>query len=948
VKPFPLTPVRFPSQGFLADSGGFSSSVTTMSQKPKTPVRPLLVVERLEKGHTLAGILGDHFQVAVSVDRGVPHTNGTDCQQSPYRGETRPEVCVVTANGVDFHFLVPAGTAGGEAASTAELQQCLASDSTVCLATDDTWDGEALAWYLSTKLAACRVSRVVFRELTPSAVQSALRHPKPVNAAAVAAHQTRLILDSSVGAIVSPLQQMVFGASFPTSLVESVITRRLVARERNRMVFQEHSFWSLSAVFADQSATSSAGFDAKLQALNGYPVTTKVGFSDGDGRRLNSRMVRLDEAGAIRLRYRLEDATFSVVARKDSPWRETAPPPFTTGSLLLEAQRVCGLTAPRTLHLARSLYDRGLITFIESESTAIADGVMKALRRIIERHSGTDVLPKSQRKHRRPIAHDCEAIRPADPLRAPSEVRESFSSLEPAGLQLYSLIWRRTLASQMKAIHGQKTLLTIEACLDHGETATFTAVGFDHASAGFHQLSFDGSDPGAPSRNTGVVLFPALQTGDPVDCRSLEAVLANVEPPERYTDATLIQDCDVQGIGRPSRLAALLEATEQHGYCCRRGDSLVPTWAGFAATQFLEQHLPGVVEDAFAAQVERDLQCLVHAGREKPAHLKRRERSSPRPLHAFTKRQLNKCPGNRSRLHPFTAAFLRQLQQHIPLTAELLDGESIAAPTAELLSAACCIRLPNGMIVRVERDGATAEDTVGQQAVLPPVPSLTPHEVAQAGSVTGLTRRSRSDEPLGFCPETGRPVFARNGRYGPYVQLGDDSPSGGPSRSASLPQGMSLETLDITTAVRLLQLPRSLGPHPDSGHEVLAGSGRHGAYVTCHGESRSLPVGLSPLDITLSQAVALLQQPRRHNRRSTAGALKDLGISPVTAQPVVLRDGRFGPFISDGATNASIPKGMPPESLTLEEALELLALRANAGPRRRSRRLFRRNVGRDT
>jgi DNA topoisomerase-1 len=919
-----------------------------MSQKPKTRGRPLVVVERLEKGQTLAGILGDQFQVAVAMDRGESHTNGTDSSQLPPRSETGFTVCVVPVHGIDFHFLVPAGTAGGETASTAELQQCLARDSIVSLAADDTWDGEALAWRLSTKLAACRVSRVVFRELTPSAVQSALRHPRSLNATVVAAHQTRLILDSSLGASVSPLQQKVFGASFPTSLVESVMTTRLVARERIRMVSEENPSWSLSAVFADQSATPTAGFNAQLQSVSGKPVTAKVNANESDARLLNSRMVRLDEAAAIRLRYRLEDATFRVVARKDSRWRETAPPPFTTGSLFQDAERVCGLTAPRTLQLARSLYDRGLITFMESESTAIADGAMLALRRIIERRYGPGVLPKAPRKHRRTIADDCEAIRPAAPFLAPSELRDSCSSLEPADLQLYSLIWRRALASQMKANQGRKSLLTIEAALDHGETATFTAVGFDCDGTGFHQLSCDGSDPYEPSRNTSVVRFSALQAGDPVACRSLEAVLRNVEPPDRYTDATLIQDLDAQGISRPSRLATLIEAAEQHGYCCRRGDSLVPTWVGFAASQFLEQHQPGLVEDAFVADVERELQCLEHTGRQKPAHPNRRERSLPWPLSAFTKRQLDECIGHPSLLHPFTKACLQRLQQHIPLAAKYLDAKSSASPTTNLLDSACCIRLPNGMRVRVERDGAKVEDAMGQQATLPPEPSLTPHEVAEAGSVTSLTQRSRPDEPLGSCPETGLPVYARNGRFGPYIQLGDDSPSGGPSRSASLLRGMSLETLDITTALRLLQLPRSLGPHPESGHEILACNGRHGAYVTCHGDSRSLPAGLSPVDITLPQAVELLKQPGHHERRSTAGALKNLGISPVTAQPVVLRDGRFGPFISDGVTNASIPKGSAPESLTLKEALEILALRASAGPRRRSRRLFRGSVGRDT
>jgi DNA topoisomerase-1 len=867
--------------------------------------KPLVIVESPAKARTISKFLGGSYNVEASVGhiRDLPH--GAAEIPKNVRGEPWAKIGV----NVDADFAPLYVVSPEKKRQVDKLKSLLAEAPALYLATDEDREGEAISWHLFEVLKPrVDVHRLVFHEITRSAIEAALASPRTINTALVDAQETRRILDRLYGYEVSPLLWKKVGPKLSAGRVQSVAVRLLVDRERARMAFRSGTWWDLTAVFASQAGGSqaggaaasgqAAGFESRLATLDGRPLARGSDFDPSTGSLKNDRVVLLDESDAVALRNRLETATFAVSGREDKPFTQRPSPPFTTSSLQQEANRKCGFTARRTMQVAQSLYENGHITYMRTDSTTLADEAVTAIRRTVSQLYGSDHLPSSPRTYRTKVANAQEAheaIRPAGTdMPTPESLRGRIDS---DGLRLYELIWKRTIACQMADATGQQTTLTVEAKLADGSRATFTTGGKTIEFAGFLRAYVEGSDDPAADLADKETLLPPLAVGDAVDCRSLEAASHTTQPPARYTEATLTRALEEKGIGRPSTYAATIDTIQRREYCRKRGNALVPTWVGFAVCQLLERNLPALVDYAFTAQMEDDLDAISRGEGEKVAYL----------------RQFYFGNGRAG------------LKDMLAESIEDIDPRKASS-----------IPVTDDVVVRVGRYGPFIEGADGRRASLPGEDKLAPDELTAEKCEELLTQAAKGDEPLGHCPKTGLPVYAKNGRFGPYVQLGDPVEGGPKPKSSSLLKGMTLETLDLPTALRLLELPRTLGTNPESGKEITALNGRYGPYITCDGDSRSLPPELSPLDVTLDQAVELLKQPKVRGKRAAPAALKTLGDSPVTGKPVGLREGRYGPYVSDGETNASIPKGSDPEGITLDEALALLAARASAAPRRGS------------
>jgi len=860
--------------------------------------KPLVIVESPAKAKTIRGFLGGDYHVEASVGhiRDLPH--GADEIPKELKKEKWSKIGVNVDNDFEPLYVV----SPEKKKQVAKLKELLGEASALYLATDEDREGEAISWHLTEVLKPkVDVHRLVFHEITRKAILDSLAHPRSIDTALVNAQETRRIVDRLYGYEVSPLLWKKVGPRLSAGRVQSVAVRLLVDRERQRMAFRSGTWWDLQGIFAGAGGTS---FEAKLVQVEGRPLARGTDFDPATGRLKNERALLLGEAEARRLVERLEGKPFAVASREDRPFTQRPAAPFTTSTLQQEANRKHGFTARRTMQVAQSLYENGHITYMRTDSTSLAAEAVDAVRRTVTRLYGADHLPAAPRTYQTKVANAQEAheaIRPAgSDMPTPDQLR---GTLDADGLRLYELIWKRTIACQMADARGQQTTLTVAVAT--GPEAVFQASGKTIEFPGFLRAYVEGSDDPAADLADKETLLPPLAVGAPVTARNLEAASHTTQPPARYTEATLTKALEEKGIGRPSTYAATIDTILRREYCRKRGNALVPTWVGFAVSQLLVDHLPQLIDYQFTAQMEEDLDAISRGEAEKTAYLR-----------SF-------WFGN----------------GRAGLKGMLADSGSAIDPRK-----ASSIDIPSttpgrpGVVVRVGRFGPYIERD-GKRASLPPEDKLAPDELTFDRCEELLAQSARAEEPLGTDPVSGKPVYARNGRFGPYVQLGTAGDDEKP-KSSSLLKGMSLDTLDLATALRLLSLPRVLGAHPDSGAEVKALNGKFGPYVTCGGESRSLPADCSPLDVTLEQAVDLLRQPKLRGKRSfgQAAALKSLGTSPVTGKPVELRSGRYGPYVADGATNASLPKDADPQAFTLEQALEILAARAALGPPAKGRR----------
>jgi len=845
----------------------------------------LVIVESPAKARTIAGYLGPDFIVESSVGhiRDLPDSAAEIPEK--YKGQSWARL------GVDVeHEFEPLYVVDPDKKKTvAQLRKQLADADELLLATDEDREGEAIAWHLLEVLKPkVPARRMVFHEITRDAIERALDETREVDERLVDAQESRRILDRLYGYEVSPVLWKKVMRGLSAGRVQSVATRLVVERERERMAFRAAEWWDLLGTFDPDS------FEARLVSLDGQRVATGRDF--GPDGKLRGEARQLDESAARELAERLKSSSFHIARVERKPYVRRPSPPFMTSTLQQEASRKLRFSAQTAMRLAQRLYENGYITYMRTDSTTLSESALTAAREQVTSLFGADYVPAEPRRYERKVknaqeAH--EAIRPSgDHFRTPQDVRSEITPDEHA---LYELIWMRTIASQMRDAQGQTVSLRIAAESSPNEAVEFGASGTVITFRGFLAAYEEGRDEDrSASDDDEERRLPNLSEGDSVELRALEPQGHETSPPARYTEATLVRTLEELGIGRPSTYASILGTILDRGYVFKRGTALVPAFLAFSVVGLLEQHFGQLVDYDFTARMEDDLDRIAAGDEHRVEWLGR-----------F---YFGDGDGG---LHELVS----------DLSA--IDAREINT-----------LELGDGIALRVGRYGPYLERD-GQRASVPD--ELAPDELTLERAEELLAQPS-GDRELGADPETGRPIVARTGRYGPYVTevLPEDSKE--KPHTASLFKTMSLDTVTLDDALRLLQLPRVVGVAPD-GEEVVARNGRYGPYVQKEKESRSLETEEQLFTIDLPGALALLAQPRqRRGQRAATKPLRELGKDPVGGSEIVLKEGRFGPYVTDGETNASLRKGDDPETVTLDRAVELLAERRAKGPAKRSTR----------
>jgi DNA topoisomerase-1 len=853
---------------------------------------PLVIVESPAKARTISGFLGQGYAIEASIGHIRDLPQGAKEIPEQYKGEDWAYLGVNVNEGFAPVYVIPAD----KAKQVRKLKDKLKDASDLYLATDEDREGEAISWHLCEVLKPkVPVHRLVFHEITEEAIREALANPREIDSALVRAQETRRIIDRLYGYEVSPLLWRKIRPRLSAGRVQSVAVRLIVQRERERMAFVTATYWDLMGKF---STPGGEEFEAPLISLDGRSIPSSRDFDPATGKLKDSNRILLGEAEARQLAEKLLRAPCRVANIEERPYTMRPSAPFTTSTLQQEANRKYGFTARHTMQVAQGLYENGHITYMRTDSTNLATVAVQAARELVASQYGREYLPERAVTYQTKVknaqeAH--EAIRPAGhPFVLPESLR---SSLSPDAFKLFDLIWKRTVASQMLEARCRRITISVEA-----DGALFQVSGKIIDFPGFLRAYVEGSDDPEAELADREVLLPAVRVGESLTCQGMGSKSHTTQPPNRYSEAALTRALEEMGIGRPSTYAAIIETILAREYVFKRGNVLVPTWTAFATSQLLEQHLPNLVDYQFTAAMEDELDAISRGEAEHLAYLK-------------TFYFGNAHPG---------------LKQQLAHKSDEINARDVSR---------ILLAEPEGqpaIYVRVGRYGPFIEQGESRASI---PDKMAPDELTLEKALEMFASASQAEEPLGTCPETGKPVYLKVGRFGPYVQRGEVDGEEKP-QNASLMKGMRPEDVDLATAVRLLSLPRSLGLHPQSGEPVEAFNGRYGPYVKSGAETRSLTEGLSPLDVTLEQALALLAQPKvgRRGPAKRREPLKVFEASPVTSQPVELLEGRYGPYVTDGQTNASLPKSMPPQELTFQAALDLLKARAESGPSQKSAR----------
>jgi DNA topoisomerase I len=854
----------------------------------RSGAKSVVIVESPAKARTIGKFLGRDFTVEASIGHIRDLPQGAKEIPDEYRDQPWSRLGVNVDHDFDPLYVIPPG----KTAQVKKLRSLVKDAKELYLATDEDREGEAISWHLNEVLKPkVPVRRLVFHEITKEAITQALENPRDIDNDLVRAQETRRIVDRLYGYEVSPLLWRKVRPKLSAGRVQSVAVRLIVERERQRMAFHSATYWDLLATFANLGGQQ---FETTLIAVDGKHIPAGKDFDTTTGKIKDNSLLLLDEAAAHQLVERLRGADFRVASLEVKPYTTRPYAPFTTSTLQQEANRKLGFTARRTMQAAQSLYENGHITYMRTDSTNLAKVAIDAARDLVATQYGKEYLPDSPRVYSTKVknaqeAH--EAIRPAGhPFDMPEQLRDALGSDE---FKLYDLIWKRTVASQMADCRGQRITVTIV-----GNGAEFTAVGKTIDFAGYLRAYVEGSDDPQADLADREAILPSMSQGEKVNLAGagLEPKSHTTQPPGRYSEAALTKALEELGIGRPSTYASIIDTIQAREYVFKKGNALVPTWTAFAVTKLLENHLQELVDYGFTAQMEDDLDAI-----------SRGERQHLDYLRGFYFG--NGQPG---------------LKKHLETKAGEIDARDvsriqIAEPAGE-----------PPIYVRVGRYGPFIEQ--GEQRASIPE-GMTPEEITLEKCREMFAQASQGEEPLGMCPDTGKPVYLKVGRFGPYVQRGAPDEEEKP-QNASLLKGMKPEEITLEVALKLLSLPRDLGKHPETQQPVVVYNGRFGPYVKSGEETRSLPSGVSPLEVTMHEALELLKQPKAARRGFGAKKepLKEFDVSPITKNKVQLLDGRYGMYLTDGTTNATVPKNTPPEEVTFEFALKLLAERAAAGP----------------
>lgn len=831
-----------------------------------------------------------------------------------------------------------------KAARVKALRLAVRYASEVLLATDEDREGEAIAWHLlELTKPSVPVRRMVFHEITPLAIRRALDSPRELDTDLVAAQEARRVLDRLVGWDLSELLWKKVAPKLSAGRVQSVATRLVVDRERARIAFRSGSWWEVRAALS-----SAAGhFRGRLAAFDGRKVATGRDFDPATGTVPDGALLVLDEDAAGRIADGCAGVDFALDSVERTPWRRRPAPPFVTATLQQEAGRRYRFAASKTMQAAQRLYEAGLITYMRTDSTELSDEAIAAARAEVRERYGDDALPPEPRRHAHKGKHSQEsheAIRPTGArFTSPEDVARTLG-LDEA--RIYELVWRRTLASQMNDATGFEVRATMSGTMPTGEECSYVASGRVVADRGFLLVWRVSGDP-ADSVGTrggdreddgedGIGSGPdgmsdeearrlaALAPGDVAACDSALAIGHATKPPARYTEASLVKELEHLGVGRPSTYATIMRTIVDRGYVRRAAGSLIPAWAAFAVVQLLERHFPDLVDAEFTARMEEDLDAVAEGSR----------RAAPWLRDFYIGGDV---PGLRDQVVAGAAG----IDSRAVTTIEILPHDTGETIEVHFGRYGPYVEKDNG---RVGLPDDLAPDELTAAAL---------ERLAGEAAATGVPRGGRD---LGVDPDSGDPVTLRLGRYGPYVQRGD----GKNASRAGLLGSMDAASVDLEGALRLLSFPRLLG-RDAQGAEVTLHLGRYGPYVKRGTDTRDVDESIV-FSLTLGEAEALLAAPKTRKRRAPAGTsgggpgtntrgrgpkgangckegaearhvIAELGPHPETGRDLTVRDGKYGPYVSDGSTNATIPKGTAPQEVTLEGAVELLRRKVDSGRR---------------
>jgi DNA topoisomerase I len=839
---------------------------------------PLVIVESPAKARTISGFLGAGWTVMASM------------------GHVRDLEAKGLAVDTDNHFKPTYVVHDSKKKVISELKAALKDADELYLATDEDREGEAISWHLLEVLKPrVPVRRMVFHEITRQAIDRAVEESRDIDYGLVDAQESRRIVDRLFGYPVSEVCWRKIRTGLSAGRVQSPAVRLVVERERERMAFVAAGYWSLAADFP-----TTPSFTARLVAVDGAKVAEGRDF-DAAGATVRDVVV-LDESAARDLADRLGGSDFSVSSVETRPYTSRPKPPFITSTLQQVGGSRLRMSAQQVMRVAQGLYERGYITYMRTDSTTLSDTALAASRAQIAELFGREYLtdgPRTYAKKAKNAQEAHEAIRPAgDTFRAPDSLRGELSGTD---LELYRLIWQRTLASQMADARGQTVSVRLAATAAPSAAGSPTATEW---SASGRTITFPGhlavygfSGEDADTEGDDQARLPELAEGASLPSPSIDAEGHTTQPPARYTEATLVRRLEELGIGRPSTYASIMGTIQDRGYVYKKGQALVPDWVAFSVVNLLDGHFTELIQYDFTARMEDDL---------------------------------DEIAGGRQEREPWLQRFwfgngVKGLKTAVADALEQADAAAVNTVPVGVDEAG------EPIVVRVGKYGPyvkRGDDTASVPDGLPP-DELTVERAIE------LLSAPKGDDPIGQDPDTGLPVYAKNGRYGPYVQLGDTDTLGPATKPkmASLFKDMSLETITVDDALRLLSLPRVVGVDPVDGVEITAQNGRYGPYISKGKESRSLETEEALFTVSLEEALALLAQPKTFGRRGAPKPpLRELGDDPATGRPMVVKEGRFGPYVTDGETNASLRKGDTVEEITTERGAELLADRRAAGP----------------
>ncbi len=858
--------------------------------------QPLVIVESPAKARTIAGYLGDEYTVESSIGhvRDLPRT-AAEVPKS-HKSEKWARLGIDVDN--DFKPLYVVSKDKKD--HVKKLKTLLKDASELLLATDEDREGEAIAWHLLEVLnPRVPVKRMVFHEITPEAIRRAIDSPRELDRRLVDAQEARRMLDRLYGYEVSPVLWKKVKPRLSAGRVQSVATRIIVERERERMAFRSANYWDVSGTFAatGDGAAEERPFGAQLLELDGRRIATGKDFGP-NGRLTREAVLHLDEQAARAVAADVEDRPATVASREAKPYRRRPAAPFITSTYQQEASRKLRLSSAQAMRVAQGLYERGFITYMRTDSTTLSETAVTAARSQITERFGSEFLPDAPRTYAKKVknaqeAH--EAIRPAgDRFRTPEEVAGELSTQDR---QVYELIWQRTIASQMTDATGETVTLRLSAEGRSGARALFSTSGTVITHQGFLKVYVESTDEGDDGDDEATERrLPALQEGDPAHLNEVQVAGHDTQPPARYTEASLVKRLEELSVGRPSTYASIMGTIQNRGYAWKKGTALVPSFLAFAVVTLLEQHFPDLVDYAFTAQMENDLDEIASG----------EEQSIPWLQEFYF--GADDYPGLRDKVNDRLGDIDARAVNSIPIGADS-NGEAIVARVGQY-----------GPYLQRGEDTKSIPDDIA------------PDELTASRAEEIL---SIPDEiPLGTHPETGLEVVIKDGKFGPYVQMGTfDDENGERPRTSSLFQDMEMGSVTLDQAVELLTIPRVVGTDPGDGMEIVARNGPHGPYIEkgTKGDdghdTRSFENENELLTMDLGRALELFAEPKRRRGQRATGPLKRLGVDPVSDREVVVRSGRFGEYVTDGEINASLQQQDSVERIDIMRASELLSMR---------------------